>query len=128
MESHEAHYNDLLLLEAYRNEYEEFMQTSTKNKTHTYFTEVQQIVRYSKHLAFWYMQLNKIKHAEEHNPQEYNIIKDREPFIKKQIIDTMAKMNQMFSQEVILKINHLANKARQEHNNIIHMGNEKYIT
>ena len=58
METHEAHYNDLLLLEAYRNEYEEFMQTSTKDKTHKYFTEVQQIVRYSKHLAFWYIQLN----------------------------------------------------------------------
>ena len=121
METHEAHYNDLLLLEAYRNEYEEFMQTSTKDKTHKYFTEVQQIVRYSKHLAFWYIQLNKLKQAEEHNPAEYHIIKDREPFIKKQIVDTMAKMNNMFSQEVILKINHLANKARQEHNNITNM-------
>ena len=103
--------NNSSLLEVYRDEYEDFMETSTKDLSHRFFSEEEQIMRYSKHLAFWFMKLDAVKHIE-------NEKKCIEPFIKDQIVTTMLKMRTMFPQEVIFQINKLSNNARQIHENL----------
>ena len=106
-------YNTKYYLELYRQEYEEYMGSSSFDNSMKLFTEEEQIIRYSKHLGFWLMKFDLI-HL--NKPSDY---KSHSLFLLQNIAKTNDSINQMFPTDVKDIIKNMARGARDIHKQII---------
>ena len=100
-------------LELYRQEYEEYMGTSSYDTSKKLFTEQQQIIRYSKHLGFWMMKFDLIKL---NKPPDYD---SHALFILTNILSTNNWISLVFPRIVVDTIQGMAIGARDMHRQII---------
>ena len=89
-------------IDFYRNEYEDYMNVNSNDTTYKYFTLEEQIERYSKHYSFWLIKKDELKH------NNYKDKNNREKFIQMEIVRTLNTIQNMFPNDVVLKINCLA--------------------
>ena len=106
-------YNTKYYLDLYRQEYEEYMGSSSFDNSMKLFTEEEQIIRYSKHLGFWLMKFDLI-HL--NKPSDY---KSHSLFLLQTIAKTNDLINQMFPTDVKDIIKNMARGARDIHKQII---------
>ena len=100
-------------MDLYRQEYEEYMGSSSFDNSIKLFTEEEQIIRYSKHLGFWLMKFDLI-HL--NKPSDY---KSHSLFLWQNIAKTNDSINQMFPTDVKDIIKNMARGARDIHKQII---------
>ena len=108
--------NDMLLLEIYREAFEDFTGFSTTNNTMRLFTEEEQVVRYAKVLAFWHIQRKELEKLKGANYAKYFIEKDREGFFQRQIFMVTKRMKALgFCNCVVKQILEHGNELVEEH-------------
>ena len=83
-------------MEHFRESYESFMGIDSENHSYQAYTLDEQIERYSKNIAFWYIQLDKIKNSYGKNSNKLLKVK----FIKEQILRLINNSHDVFPDDV----------------------------
>ena len=100
-------------LDYYRDEYEEFMGVSTFSTNSQIFTLEEQVMRYAKHLSFWYMKLDQLKQTK---PAD---IKYKNKFLKLETQRTIKTIENIFPDEIVSTIIEMATTTRNIHKGIL---------
>ena len=101
--------NNKYCLEYFRKDFENFTGTDTNNYNYNVYEIDEQIERYSKNLAFWYLQLDKCKQTNGNN----KLIKIK--FIKEQILRIINTSKTIFPDDVPSLVNEKAMLLKQLH-------------
>ena len=89
--------NEKNYVDFYRNEYEEFIGVSTLNTNLQIYTLEEQIMRYAKHLSFWYMKIDQLKQTQ---PAD---TKQKETFLTLEIQRTINSISKIIPTEIVGK-------------------------
>ena len=101
------------MLDFYRDEYEDFIGVSSFDTSLKSFTLEEQIMRYAKHLSFWYMKLDQLK---KYNPTD---IDDHKIFLKFEISRAMTTVRTILPTEAVKKIITMIVETRKIQNHIL---------
>ena len=104
----------------YRKNYEQFIGISTKSLEQQFYTLEEQVERYSRNLAYWYIQLEMDCRTKFKHPKH---IQPKETFIKSQITRLMNTIKNIFPPDLPTLVHEMAvhtkhnilNEARHAH-------------
>ena len=100
-------------LDYYRDEYEDFMGVSTLNTNSQIYTLEEQVMRYAKHLSFWYMKIDQLKQTQ---PDDMKI---KNKFLKMETQRTIRTIENIFPEEIVSQIINMAKTTRKIHQGIL---------